>query len=83
MIQKGLNKQIVYYWFEARGRRVTNDYIAKGLTLLDAVTMGRTDGALVRLLTPVRQGESEAEAEERLRSFLDSAVDELPRFIPG
>ena len=39
--------------------------------------------ALVRLLTPVRQGESEAEAEERLRSFLDNAVDELPRFIPG
>ena len=82
MIQKGLNKQIVYYWFEARGRRVTNDYIAKGLTLLDAVTMGRTDGALIRLLTPVRQGESEADAEERLRLFLDDAVDILPRFIP-
>jgi len=83
VIQKGLNKQVVYYWFEARGRMVTNDYIAKGLTLLDGVTKGRTDGALVRLLTPVRPDETEADAEKRLQAFLDSSIDTLPRFIPG
>lgn len=83
VIQKGLDKQVVYYWFEARGRMVTNDYIAKALTLVDGVTMGRTDGALVRLLTAVRPGESEAEAEQRLQAFLKSSIDTLPRFIPG
>ena len=82
MIQKGLNKQIVYYWFEGRGRKMTNDYIAKAFTLFDALTMGRTDGALVRLLTPVRQGESEEEAEERLRLFLDKFIDVMPQYIP-
>ena len=83
VIQKGLRKQVVYYWFEARGRRVTNDYVAKALTLVDAITRSRTDGALVRLLTPIRPGETEAQAEERLRSFLDDSVDVLPRFIPS
>ena len=82
VIQKGLNRQIVYYWFEGRGRRVTNDYYAKALLLYDGIARSRTDGALVRFLTPVRPGETDAEAEERLRSFLDKSVDVLPRFIP-
>ena len=81
VIQKGLSKQVVYYWFEGRGRRVTNDYIAKALTLFDAITRSRTDGALVRLLTPVRPGETEAQAEERLKAFLDESVDVFGRFI--
>jgi EpsI family protein len=83
VIQKGLSKQVVYYWFEGRGRRVTNDYMAKGMTLLDAVTRSRTDGALVRLITPVRPGETEEEAEERMKSFLRESVQVLPRFIPA
>ena len=29
VIQKGLSKQLVYYWFEQRGQRMTNDYAAK------------------------------------------------------
>ncbi len=82
IIQKGLSKQVVYYWFEGRGRRVTNDYVAKAMTLLDAIVRSRTDGALVRLLTPVRPGETEAEAEQHLRLFLDSSVDVLPQFVP-
>ena len=29
MIQKGLERQLVYYWFEGRGRQITNDFAAK------------------------------------------------------
>jgi hypothetical protein len=29
VIQKGLSEQLVYYWFEQRGKRITNDFIAK------------------------------------------------------
>ncbi len=53
VIQKGLVRQLVYYWFEERGRRLTNDYVAKAYTVWDSVTIGRTDGALVRLVTPI------------------------------
>ena len=53
LIQKGLERQLVYYWFEGRGRRVTNDFAAKFHTVADGLTRGRTDGGLVRVITPV------------------------------
>ena len=42
---------------------------------------GRTDGGLVRLITPVGPGGT-AEADARLTRFLTAAVGPLPRFIP-
>ncbi len=81
VIQKGLEKQLVYYWFEGRGRRITNDFAAKFHTMADSMTMGRTDGGLVRVITPMGEG-GEAAADARLQAFLAAAVDRLPRFLP-
>ncbi len=83
IIQKGSSRQLVYYWFEQRGRRLTNDYIAKFYTVWDSITMGRTDGALVRVITPIGRGEdAEAQADRRLRAFLSEAMPALGRFVP-
>ena len=83
VIQKGLERQLVYYWFEQRGRQVTSDYAAKATTILDAITRGRTDGALVRLITPIGPGQgAEAAADERLQVFLGEMAGVLPRFVP-
>ena len=81
VIQKGLEKQLVYYWFEGRGRHMTNDFAAKFHTVADSMTRGRTDGGLVRLITPIGEG-GEAEADARLSRFLEAGVDRLPEFIP-
>jgi exosortase D (VPLPA-CTERM-specific) len=81
VIQKGLEKQLVYYWFEGRGRRLTNDFAAKFYTVADSLTMGRTDGALVRVITPIGAG-GEAAADARLRRFLLAGADRLHRFVP-
>ena len=82
MIQKGLERQVVYYWFEGRGRRLTGDFAAKFHTIADGMRTGRTDGGLVRLITPVGPGEGAADADARLTRFLAAAVGPLPRFIP-
>ena len=82
VIQKGLSKQLVYYWFEQRGRRMTNDYAAKVSVVWDSLTIGRSDGALVRFVTPILEGETEAEAEARLQGFMRLALERLPRFVP-
>ena len=81
IIQKGLEKQLVYYWFEGRGRRITNDFAAKFYTVADGMTRGRTDGGLVRLITPIGEG-GEAAADARLQRFLLAGADRLNRFIP-
>jgi exosortase D (VPLPA-CTERM-specific) len=81
VIQKGLDKQLVYYWFEGRGRHMTNDFAAKFYALSDSLTRGRTDGGLVRLITPIGAG-GEAAADARLERFLAAGIDRLDRFLP-
>ena len=82
VIQKGLSKQVVYYWFEQRGKRMTNDFRAKASVLYDSLTMGRSDGALVRYVTPIRAGETEADADARLQEFMATSLKRLPDFVP-
>ena len=82
VIQKGVSKQLVYYWFEERGRRITNDYEAKASVVWDSLTNGRSDGALVRFVTEISPDETEAVAEARLQRFMAVLLPKLPRYIP-
>ncbi len=82
VIQKELSKQLVYYWFEQRGKRMVNDFRAKMSVIQDGFTMGRTDGALVRFVTPILAGETEADADARLQRFMEPSLNRLPRFVP-
>ncbi|SIT16947.1 exosortase D, VPLPA-CTERM-specific [Roseivivax lentus] len=82
VIQKELSQQLVYYWFEQRGKRMTNDVLAKFSVLVDGVVLGRTDGALVRYVTAINPDETEADAEARLQGFVEQSLGYLPRFVP-
>ena len=83
VIQKGLSEQLVYYWFEQRGRRITNDFKAKISVVYDSLTIDRTDGAMVRYITPIRTNEPEGAADERLQRLMRESLPKLPRFVPG
>lgn len=82
VIEKGLSRQLVYYWFEQRGTRMTNDYLAKAAVVWDSLTIGRTDGAMVRFVTPLSASETEAEADARMQGFMAELLPRLPRYIP-
>jgi exosortase D (VPLPA-CTERM-specific) len=81
VIQKGLDKELVYYWFDGRGRRLTGAFAAKFYTLADNLARGRTDGAMVRVITPIGP-DGEAAADARLQRFLGQTIDRLPRYVP-
>ncbi|MDD1630253.1 MAG: EpsI family protein [Methylococcaceae bacterium] len=83
VIQKGDSRQLVYYWFQQRGRTITNEYLVKWYLFYDALTMNRTDGALVRLVTSVGNGEDIDVADQRLQSFMKDLIPELPAYLPG
>ncbi|WP_254685031.1 exosortase C-terminal domain/associated protein EpsI [Tateyamaria omphalii] len=83
IIQKGEQKMMVYYWFEQKGRRIAWDFEAKYWLMIDGIRTGRTDGALVRLMTPLLAGEAEHVAEGRLQDVLENLRGPLPRFIPN
>jgi EpsI family protein len=82
VIKKGDDAQLVYYWFQQRGRGLTNEYLVKWFIFWDALTRNRTDGALVRLVTPVPAGEDIAKADERLMDFVRHATPLLTKFVP-
>ncbi|WP_339110017.1 VPLPA-CTERM-specific exosortase XrtD [Thioclava sp. GXIMD4216] len=82
IIQKGEAQMMVYYWFESHGRHIAWDMEAKLILLWDGFTIRRTDGALVRLTTPINEGESQAHAEERLKEMFLEVNSVLPRFVP-
>jgi exosortase D (VPLPA-CTERM-specific) len=76
-------KQLSYYWFPQRGRVLTNAYQLKLFTFWDALTQQRTDGALVRLITPVSEDEAVRNADQRLQEFVRLVVPVLREYIPG
>ncbi len=81
-IEKGTSRQLTYYWFAQRGRVLTNLYQVKFYSFWDALTRHRTDGALVRLITPVYQNETPESAEKRLQLFTAQIVPVLKAYVP-
>ncbi len=81
-MEKSGVRQLTYYWFSMRGRVLTNLYQAKVYTFWDALTKHRTDGALVRLITPFCEDETPGDAETRLQGFTRSLVPLLSGYLP-
>ena len=82
VIQLGDTKQIVYYWFQQRGRNITNEYLVKWYIFWDALTRNRTDGALVRVTTMVKPGEDIGLADKRIIGFIKESYPKLHEYIP-
>jgi exosortase D (VPLPA-CTERM-specific) len=82
-IQKGDNKQVVLYWFQQRGRMLTNEYLVKFYLFWDALTRNRTDGALIRLTAMVPPGMSEDSVAKPLATFARTVFPLLAKYIPG
>jgi EpsI family protein len=80
IIQRDQDKQLVFYWYQARGRVIASEYAGKFWMVADAISRHRTDGALVRLITPVNDGE--ANARSRLVSFTQNIFPDLDNILP-
>ncbi len=83
LISYGEQKQVVYYWFQQRGRVMTNEYLVKWNMLVDAIARNRTDGALVRLTIPLREGQNVDELDNALSRFANDISGLLPAYIPN
>ncbi len=82
VIAKGSQKQLVLYWYWAHGRGIASEYWAKYYLIADSIRMNRSDGALVRVTTSLRDGESADQAQARLLSFAATFSPRLNEFIP-
>lgn len=82
IIKKGLVSLLVYYWYDQRGETETSYNTVKSKIIMDSILHNRTDGALVRLLTPIADDEDVVEADKRLKTFIQDTSDVLPQYVP-
>jgi exosortase D (VPLPA-CTERM-specific) len=82
VIARGDSRQVVLYWYWAHDRGVASEYWAKFYLVADSVKMNRSDGSLVRLITPLLPGETADTAAQRLLAFADDVVPQLQAYIP-
>ena len=85
MIQKGLDRQLVLYWYQSHGRTVASEYWSKFYLVRDAVRLNRTDAALVRVIVPIdpNADDGEMRAERQASDFVKSMFPLLPRYLPS
>ena len=79
-IQKGLDKRLVLYWFQSHGRTVASEYWSKAYLVLDGLRLHRSDGAIVRVITPIRG--SDTAAERSAVDFVRALYPTLNRHLP-
>jgi EpsI family protein len=82
VITNGDSRQFVIYWYQAHGRSVANEYLAKIYLVADAMRMNRTDGALIRVATEINPLEGTSPARAQAEAFTAQLVPLLSRYIP-
>jgi exosortase D (VPLPA-CTERM-specific) len=85
VVQKGLDRMLVIYWYQAHGRVVASEYWGKIYTVVDAIRLNRSDGAMVRLIVPVngQRADGEREAERVALDFARALFPAIGRYLPG
>ena len=82
VIQKGLDRQVVLYWYEGRGRIVANEYANKLWLMVDAARLHRSNGSLVRVMAPAAAADVLPQAEASAQAFARALIPHLDRYLP-
>jgi EpsI family protein len=81
VVQHGEARSLVLYWYQSRDRVVASEYKAKFWVMADAIRLNRTDTALVRVVTPIGNGDVD-EATRAAVNFVQSFFGPLRQVLP-
>jgi EpsI family protein len=84
LIQRGLDRQLVLYWYQSHGRIVPSEYWGKVYTVVDAIRLNRTDAAMIRVISPVANGDAASvdAAQRATTDFVQAFFPLLGRYLP-
>jgi len=83
VIEKGLDRQVVLYWYQGRGRIVASEYANKFWLMVDAARVHRTNGALVRVMAPIGSNAANlGSADRAVIDFSRALLSQLNGFLP-
>ncbi len=82
VVAKGEARELVLYWYQAHGRAVASEYWAKYYLVKDAIALNRSDGSLIRIVTPINENETTASAQQRAVEFARALMPALAQVVP-
>jgi EpsI family protein len=82
VVASGSQRSLVLYWYQSRDRVVADEYKAKFWVIRDAISLNRTDTALVRVIVPV-MNRDEAQAQTIATDFVKSFYSTLLEYLPS
>ena len=82
VVQRGEEKSVVLYWYQTPKRVIASEFEAKYYLVLDSIRYHRSDTALVRVVTPVVDGDENAATKTAIR-FVQSFFVPLRQYLPS
>jgi EpsI family protein len=82
VIEKAGDRELLLYWFWARGRGAASEQWADAYLVFDSLRFNRSDDALIRINTPISPQEETSFAEQRLLSFARQAEPAMAHYFP-
>jgi EpsI family protein len=79
VVQKGVDQMLVLYWYQTLNRVTASEYSRKLFLVSDAFRTGRTDVALVRVISPIdgRDPVGELKAMETALPFAERVLPDV------
>ncbi|MBF0621456.1 MAG: EpsI family protein [Magnetococcales bacterium] len=78
IVQQGMHRQLVYYWFIGRGRSIAGDIIMKWSLFQDVLLRGRAEGGLIRIITDAND-----QADDLILDFIGHLEPTLSNHFPN
>ena len=83
LVETGGQRYAILYWYEIGGVAIASDHGYRARLLYNQLVRGRSDGALIRVASPVQAGEEDqavlTRQAEFLRAFYPALLGSLPR----
>jgi EpsI family protein len=80
LIQKDQDQQVVFYWYQSQGKAIAGELPARVEMIKNSIVRHRTDGALVRIMSPVYG--SVQETSDRLVRYIQAMYSILGDYLP-
>jgi EpsI family protein len=80
LIQKERAQQLVFYWYQSQGQAIAGEVPARIAMVKSSLVRNRTDGALIRVLSPIYG--SVPETSERLVAYVQAIYPILVDYLP-
>jgi EpsI family protein len=82
LVAHGDEKSVVLYWYQSHNRIIASEFSAKFWLVTDSIRYRRSDSSLVRIIVPVRNGDT-ATATKSAVEFAQAVFPDLAKQLPG